>query len=219
MKKNKIREIALSSIYYLPNRLNFNKETWCVKELYWRILRKKENFDTGNIYKLLIILTDNKINDNEIMHEHINIIEVFKYNDYDKYFNCVKNEKKLILLNILHDGILRIAENQGWDTNVLEEVFNDCIEISIENTWFFKNKYFVAPDKLHYARILYNWDLDIFEIFIVFYDKTKNEIKRTKVVEEEPHWGESYYYIHQAWTDASTFCIFLKNEKKICAIV
>lgn len=49
-----------------------------------------------------------------------------------------------------------------------------------------KGRYFLSPDQKYYARLFGSMDSEKVEFFTVFYNKKKEEIRRIKILEEDP---------------------------------
>ena len=88
-----------------------------------------------------------------------------------------------MLLDVLQERMIDIANHEGWEMSPLREAYQCCIDKRLEHTWLRKNKYFLSPYRKYYAGIFCNWDINIFEAFVVFLDKEKKEIKRVKLFE------------------------------------
>ncbi|WP_165791727.1 hypothetical protein, partial [Chryseobacterium culicis] len=59
----------------------------------------------------------------------------------------------------------------------------------------------LSPDKKHKINFWCNWDIDVFEVYSVLYDKNNNEIERKKIIERSPYDGEFIYYAKWKWLD------------------
>lgn len=57
----------------------------------------------------------------------------------------------------------------------------------IKHEWLRSEKLLSSKKRKHFDGVWCNWDFDIFEIVVIFYNKEKQEIKRVKVAEMQPH--------------------------------
>lgn len=156
-----------------------------VMALYLHCLGNK--YDAGLSRKVAVTITnDPRFLDDKIMildavayiTEKFNFIEFDKLNSY---------EKKRMILDTLQKAILRIAEEYNWSTTELHDAYNCCIERKLIFEWYMeKGKYFLSPDRKYYSRLFGSMDSDKVEFFTVFYNKKKEEIKRVKILEENP---------------------------------
>lgn len=203
-----LREISLS--YYEKEKitLQFNSETWCVSELYWSYLKK---YNTNKIQKCIISLNfDWK--ENLLKYDDIaNIAKINLNFDFDRYFSIKhKLEKKKILLDTIHEGMMIIAENKGWEVDSLLDAYNNCLKKNIEYQ-FFVGKIKTSPNRKRKINFWCNWDINIFEVFLVLYDKNNKEIERKKIIEDENTYnGEFIYYVTYKWVNDET--ILLKDN-------
>ncbi len=203
-----LREISLSCYKKEKFTLQFNSETWCVSELYWSYLKK---YNTNKIQKCIVSLN---FDWKEHLLKYDDIANVAKINlnfDFDHYFS-IKNklEKKKILLDTLHEGMMIIAENEGWEADSLLDAYNNCLKINVEYQ-FFIGKIKASPNRKRKVNFWCNWDIDAFEVFLVLYDKNNEEIERTKIIEDENTYnGEFIYYVTYKWIDDKT--VLLKDN-------
>lgn len=203
-----LREISLS--YYKKEKitLQFNSETWCVSELYWSYLKK---YNTDKIQKCVVSL-DSDWKENLLRCDEIaNIVKINLNFDFDYYFSLRdKLEKKRLLLDTLHKGMMLIAKNEGWEVNSLLDAYNHCLDVNIKYQ-FFVGKSKTSPSRKHKINFWCNWDIDIFEVFLVLYDKKNKEIERIKIIENEKTYnGEFIYYVTYNWIDDKT--VLLKDN-------
>ncbi len=188
----------------------FNGESWCVAELY-RYFIWNHQYETGKIRQCCIELSEDWKDDLKVIDT--TVIKDFKLNfNFKKYFQLDKLTKKKMQLDVLHQGMLEIANKESWETDTLTKAYNYCMENNLENKFFVKNKFMSSPDRKYKIGFFCNWDIDKFEVFWVLFDKTKKEIKRKLLIEKEPHWGEFIYYVKWKWLDNQT--VLLEDKYK-----
>ncbi len=193
-----------------PYQLQFNKETWCITSLYKRCL--PSDFNSGESIKVIVQLESDKTHVDAI-RDQLNVTTVNQFLDLPNYFQLNKLEKKEKMLSVLHRGMYTIAKNKNWDVSVLSEAYECCIKSKLRNEWLKENRYVLSKDKKNYAGVVYNWDIDKFEAFVVFLDHQKKEIKRVKLLEIEPHMVESMGTM--GWIDnSSVFYLYSKDKKQ-----
>ncbi len=185
---------------------NFNPDTWCVPELYWYYLR---GYPTGNIEKVNIIVSDNIYDETPM--SVFGFREAYLPFDFDTYFTSNKLDKKKMQLEAIHTGMIQIANKEGWDTVPLSDAYNKCLKNNLEYK-FDVGKLKSSPNRKYKVGFWCNWDIDVFELYWVLYDKSNNEIKRQKFLEKPPYEGEFIYYAKWKWLDSSK--VLLEDKYK-----
>jgi len=208
-----IIDISLEGSNQLKENLKkFNIATWSIGRLYLACLGKYQ----GGVFKKAIIEVSRELAASEVnlIEDKVNVVEIHKTFDFELFFQLEDNyAKKKMLLEVLHDGMTLIAKHEGWDINQLQEAYDCCIKRNLEFRWLINNKYHLSPDKKYYAAILCDWDIDKFEVSAVFFNKSKEEIVRTKLFEVMPN--DIQLFGKMAWDEGTgEFCLFSKNEKQ-----
>lgn len=157
--------------------------------LYLNCLGRKYDADCGKV--AVTITNDPKIYKDRIINL-IDYIEIYEHFDFDKFNGLGKYEKKKMMLDTLQSALLRTAKEFNWSTAELYDAYNCCIERQLICEWYReKDKYFLSPDKKYYARLFGSMDSDLLEFFIIFYDKSKKELKRVKIFQDNPCFYDS----------------------------
>lgn len=196
----KLSQIDLRGVYKSKISSEFLKESWSVAELYWSLLK---GYNTDKVQKINIIAVD--VSESQSM----NTIDVQNFKeasivvDFQSYSQSDKFNKKKIQLEAIHKGMMQIAEKEGWEIDPLLDAYIKCLEKNIEYQ-FEVGKPKASPDKKHKIGFWCNWDIDIFEVFWILYDKSGKELKRKKFIEKRPYQGEFVYYSKFKWKDNHT---------------
>jgi len=202
-----LRQIDLRTEFKHKYSKEFNEESWCISELYWSSLR---DYSTGKIKKCTIHVSD-KWGDNEMYYlSYPDYRGINLTIDFTKYFNAGKLEKKKIQLELIHEGMLIIAEKEGWNTPSLVNAYNHCLSEGLEYKFFVGNKLKNSPGRKRKAGVWCEWDIDFFKLFWVLFDKNGVELNRDIIVSLEPSQGETVYYLTWKWIDNKT--IFIENK-------
>ncbi|MGZ5244872.1 MAG: hypothetical protein ACXWEY_05110 [Bacteroidia bacterium] len=184
------------------------KDSGAVEHLF---LRKFKKFYTGEYGKVNIYFSDNT--QFELSDGRVDILDVYLPFDFNFYNSLtgVFDKKKFILDKIL-EALLKAAEVKCWETDNFFDAYNECLKVNIEDEWWFKNKKFFSPSR-NYSAGLYNvFDLDAYKIFIVLFDKKKNELTRKQVYEES---YISFYPEWAKWESDTVFSFKFDGPKKI----
>jgi hypothetical protein len=204
-------DISLEGSKELKNRLKeFNLNTWCVSELYLFCLKR---YDTGR-FKKAIVNVIRGIEDNELIEDMIDVVLIYQTFDFEHFFVLEdKYAKKKMLLEVLHSGMMNLANKKGWSISPLEEAYKLCIKYNLEYKWLRQDKYLLSPNRSYYGGIFCNWDIDKFEVSAIFFNKNKEEIERIKFYENEPH--DIELMGKMGWDNITNeFYLYSKNEKK-----
>jgi hypothetical protein len=188
---------------------NLKGETWSTSQLYLSCLNKYNS----NGYKKIVINLVKATNKNDIIDDMIDVIVINKIFDFDTYHKLTgKYEKKEMLLKVLHNGIMTLADIHKWDINPLLDSYNCCLKKRLLHSWLRDNKYFISPDKKYYAGIYCVWDIDKFQVFAIFLNNNKQEIEQVKLYEREP-WDVDPLG-KMGWTkDSSIFYLLSKDGR------
>lgn len=204
-----LKEISIITTYNHPYQLMFNKETWCVSELFVKCLGK---FNSGHFNKIVIRLGDNEsVLDNKV-DNLIDVVLLNKFFDFNTYFVNNKIARKVILLDVLYNNLLYLANIYYWHIDQITNAYRLCKEKNIEYQWILRNKLIRSPDHKYYAAVFCNWDIDRFEAYIILYNSQKIEISRKKIMESEPHLVEPFGKI--AWENGNKFVVSSKDTER-----
>src|SRR6266498_1297273 len=156
-------DISLGGTKQLKERLKqFNLTTWCICQLYLSCLGK---YSSGVFKKAVVRVIPDKT-DNNVIEDMVDVISVYKTFDFEKFFQLKdKYAKKKMLLEVLQDGLLTMAKQQGWNIDPLLDSYNCCIKKNLEHKWLRHDKYLLSPGRKYYAGIFCHWDIDKFEVF------------------------------------------------------
>lgn len=204
-----LTQIDLRTEYKHPKQLEFNPESWCISELYWS---KLKDYNTEKVKKCNIIVSDSW--KEEQLYQYTNWSDAKGINmpfDFAHYFQASKHEKKKRQLQVLFEGMSRIAEIEGWEKDPLMDAYNDCLASDLIYQ-FDVGKPKLSPDRKHKIGFWCNWDIDGFELYWVLYNTKENEIKRKKLLERAPQFGEFVYYLKWKWIDKTV--VLLEDKFK-----
>jgi hypothetical protein len=196
----KLSQIDLRGVYKSKISSEFQKESWSVSEFYWSLLK---GYNTYKVQKINIIAVDVSESQSLNTMDVQNFKEASIVVDFQSYSQSDNFNKKKIQLEAVHKGMMQIAEKEGWETDPLLDAYNKCLEKNLAYQ-FEVGKSKASPDKKHKIGFWCNWDIDIFEVYWILYDKSGNELKREKFIEKKAFDGEFIYYSKFNWKDSNT---------------
>jgi len=172
-----------------------NFETWSISELYCSYLKE---LNTGKIVKVNVNIRDKWGELISYYENYGDVVTIRSHFDFNMYRYSEKVTKKKMQLDALHDGLMRIAEKEGWNTDYLLDAYNNSIKSNLSYQFYLKGFKF-SPNKNYKIGFWCNWDIDIFEVYWVLNDKKNIEILRKKFIEKPPYKGEMIYYVKWKW--------------------
>jgi hypothetical protein len=203
-----LNQIDLRIKYNHKHTNRFNPESWCIPELYWR---KLKDYDTKKVNKCTIYVSDDW-GDKEYYYTNWSDSKGMNVPfNFDEYFASDNYKKKKMQLEAIHEGMVRIAEKEGWQIDPLFDAYNQCLADNLEYK-FLVGKPKSSPNRKYKFNFWCNWDIDVFELYWVLQDKKGNELKKEKFIEREPYRGEFIYYVKFKWIDNET--VLLEDNYK-----
>lgn len=162
----------------------FFKETRCITSLYSRLLPKIEtDFEKG----ILI----NCVDDMNVLSKwektqylFPKYITLFLEFDSEKYFSLSSNqEKKEMVLDIVHSGIIKIAEQYNWETYKFQEVHQKIINLNYNNQFIYKKM--TSPNKRYICNVICEHEVSYVDIYLEIRCKKSNIlIKKERLIRE-----------------------------------
>jgi hypothetical protein len=210
--------VGLQTVYNHSFEREFNTQSYCIPQMYWSFLRF---YDLKKNTKCGVILNDFN---RTIEYKEPSFIDYKAVNmpfDFNKFFKLGKQEKKQMQLEVLHQGMMNIAEREGWATNPLLDAYNGCLKKNLDYQFLVNDTLKSSKDHNYKIGFWCNWDLDIFELYWVLFDKNENEIRRNLLFKKESHQGEYVNYLNWRWQDNETIVLesrYSGKEKHIFKI-
>lgn len=122
-----IKNIDLQCEYGInPIFGNLSRQAYAIPTLYAKSLPK---FESKQIHTCLIVLYPH-----DDFPEKPNIkgfADFYLYFNFDKYFVSSDAEKKMMQLEAVHQGMLGIAVEQGWNTEPFEIAYQACLDANL----------------------------------------------------------------------------------------
>lgn len=186
-------------------RRSFNLETRCITSMFERLLTR---FKTDDCKKIIIECVDKLNNDNIINHLGVYITQI----EFD-YYNFIKKsnyEKKVESLELLIQGIQKVAIFKCWDINTFIEVEDKIILLNYVNEWNFK-KPVKSPNKKYTAEVFCKHEIEKMEILLIVKDLNQNIIKYDSLTEEPDEFAYAKHLGKIEWVDNNNICLYDKK--------
>lgn len=108
-----------------------------------------------------------------------NFLDLYRKFDFEEYWNIDSTfQKKKYKLDYIHESILVLCEQHGWDTNPFEECYKKVLEANIELSFYFKNKLFRSANRQYHFGLFIDIQVNEYSVFEVLFDSNKVETAR-----------------------------------------
>ena len=132
--------------------------------------------------------------------------DFYLYFNFDKYFVSSDTEKKMMQLQAVHQGMLGIAVEQGWNTEPFEIAYQACLDADLVlNTPLKKRK--MSPNRKQYLSIFAHCDLYHYKITWAVSDKKGIILQRGTLFSEDPSFLAMGYRLNFHWIDDEHFIV------------
>jgi hypothetical protein len=132
------------------------------------------------------------------------IKSVWKYFSLEVFKNASLNEQKLLLLNLISDCFLDVAQEVGWDEHKIITARNDSIDQNIK--FHYSSKVFKNKSRNIRAVVLLQIEKDRVSVWIEFsIDKKQKVIRKHLIDTHEDQFSIFRTFNKPRWFDKSNF--------------
>ncbi len=189
-------------------RHDFRNEVRCIAAHYFSFLPKK--FSVDNFWKILIECVDEE-KESEL---YLNVKIVKIVFDYGSYLMLDKCNKKVAILEVLHQGVMKVCKEQNWDDSIFEECHERVVEADYCYRWIFGKPKQNRERKLVATVDCYH-DIDKFVAKMIISDLEGNLVYECNLIEDVPN---EFVFAHKLgdfkWTSNSELEFY--NKAKQC---
>lgn len=161
-------------------RRSFRLETRCITSMFERLFGKMK---TEDCWKILVECVPHIKEERILNFSGVCTVQVqFSYKDF-----CEKDDdnKKVDSLEILMQGIRKVAQTKGWSIDPFDKVYASIKEQQYINDWVWK-KPLDSPNGKYLAEVLCQHNVKSMNIVLLVKEKDGTEVIRTKVITELP---------------------------------
>ncbi|MFC7370343.1 hypothetical protein ACFQPF_01445 [Fictibacillus iocasae] len=189
-------------------RMKFRDEIRCMADLYLQQIGK---FQTQETKKIIVNCVES---DNDEVGNLDGFTEVEAEFDYEHYAACCKDEKKKIIVETLHNGLLKAGKFYKWDLTILMQAYRSVVEKKHKNEYVWKQK--SSPSRAYRAEVFCRHDLDTYTITINVLDrKTEEWVKSEKLISEIPNeFAFAQHLGSLKWLSNTEVCLVNQNKTK-----
>ena len=195
-------------------RRSFSLETRCVTALFSRLFK---SFDTNDCKKIVVECID-EASCGQVKNL-LGVLHVQVQFDYKTFHTLDNNQKKRVALDLLMEGIERIALDRNWSMEPFKATCDEIIKLDYINEWIW-GKSARNNETEATAKVLLQHEVKKVDISVIVFDKENNEIHREVVIAEEP--DEFAYAKHLSdikWADGNTVVLTGSAGDEFCSVV
>jgi hypothetical protein len=165
----------LENTYYDKYK-SFNNCSAPIEHLYLRHLRilKIKTKDTA---KVVVEIPTDGSKQMKTYNHLLDVIELFWPFKFKTYWKLNDHDKKMKILNAIHEALLFLAEKEGWPTTSFNKAYKACIKSGLNNEWFI-DRMITSPNKIIKAQIFVAYKEDALYVYLVIFNKYRQEIHR-----------------------------------------
>ena len=186
---------------------SFKFQTRCTASMFKRILGKTIKADCR---KIVVECVENITDMRTINYTGFRTIQV-KYN-YHEFFSLKPLEKKKKTLELLMEGIQKIADLLHWDMTPFNQAYEEIIIQDYQNHWMWKKTR--SPNRDMTAELWVFHEIDSVDLVLVIRDKKGVEICRELIVSDKPDEliFDNYLGVFQ-WENNSRITLIAKSPE------
>lgn len=175
-----------------------DKVAVCMANMYYWHLGELE---TKTFVRLNITLTDKQ--KPNCIDRYFRAYVVF---DFDGYLRLSSYAKKKKILDVVHNTLMNVSEEEGINQQQLIDTYNKCMELNLEHKFLLRRpKPLRSPNHQYFGNVECFWDVDIFIATAIIYNKQGEEIMRKIIGIEQSGWGHFIYWAEMKWENGYFF--------------
>ena len=195
-----IKEIRLPLKDYTKYK-NISKGMFAISELYLVSLPK---FDSKKVFKCNIFLCEDR--QFPTKEKILGFAISYQFFDFKKYLSLNEEDRKFMVLQVIHQGMLDIAADYNWDTEPLEEAYQSCLTSDLTFKRQIKKRK-LSPNRKQYLSLWAYCDQHYFKITWTTSDKKGEIVKQGTLLTEQPSYIDIWYSLNFHWIDDEHFIV------------
>ncbi len=210
----KINEIEIRSGNILNIVLG---EQNVMPDMFLTILNRSKYYsDARTQFGVAIWLTDIDENHLSVDEKYEGIVAIGYKVEVDFYKNAGNDifKKKKFWFEIVYHSMIAIAEKLSIEKKYIEETYEFCLGLNLENKFYFQNKIFPNKVKEFYIAVWEEYDIGLFRSYLLLLDKDKKELRRVLIYKES---FKFFHIVKLKWlTDLNFLYKFNVPKKEFC---
>lgn len=204
----KFQDVYIKSVA-LNRKIEFRDEAEVINTVYTSNI---EVFNTKDIWRFIVVLTDNKSIDWKV-EDLKGVIKVIRFFDFEEYWSLSIKKRKEVVLRFLHEGVCFLAEKNNIPKKVFDEAFKLTVQGDIKYSGYWADP-IISPNGSLEAKVWIEFDFGISVIQAQVKNLETGDLKKFDLIRPKPHYmffdrclGKAY------WKSDSEFCLESKNGK------
>ncbi|MEM7174249.1 MAG: hypothetical protein AAF380_03290, partial [Bacteroidota bacterium] len=133
--------------------------------------------------------------------------DVYVVFDQDGYLQLSLYEKKKKFLDMVHNTLMDVSEEEGINQEQLINAYNKCLALNLEHRFLLRrSKPLRSPNHQYFGNVECFWDVDIFIATAIIYNKQGEEILRKIIGIEQSGWARFIPWAKMKWKNGY-FCL------------
>jgi hypothetical protein len=217
----KFQEFAFRYIGEEGMDVEFRMDTFCISEMFLRLLGK---YEVGPCKAMRIELISPTFNHFDFVRdEFVNMHEILSYNkDFDlkAFQKLAVEEKKLCLWNIIYELMTKAALQYGWEQETLKNTYEKGLKAGLKNEFYYKD-FKISPDRNFKAIIRVDFQMKTCFVYADFFTKEGEFIGDVLLIEWEPIQAEGcpFMFKNASWNKDHCYVLSLKSGRTYSAKV
>ena len=196
-----------------PERLHFRSESRTVTALYERCF---EGLEVRRGWKVLLECVP-RVTRTDV-RDLLGVLTLQVPFDVRTLDEVDEDAKKRRMLEVLHRGIMAMAEAEGWPSEPFERARQNVLERNLANDWWWRKPKWNRNRNLS-GQLWCAHGMDAFRAWLVVRDESGAEVARKQVLETSPNEFEFVSKLGDTkWTDAERFALLAKDKSEVGAI-
>lgn len=208
----KFRDVDTNSEWNYARRRDFNLEGHAISTHYLLCLPEVTDSDTA---KVVVTCVGSRAALDSIQRAG-DVVLVEEPFEYQAYWQLEKQARKKMRLDVLHQGLRRVARAKGWPITNFELAYSQVIAEKIDLHRFWKAPKWNRTRTMR-GQVAYHYDIDRIEIFAIAWRKDGTEVgKKLLATTDVPF----YDFLHESrgeygWLDDQTFRLTSRDGKSV----
>ena len=183
-------------------------QTRCIASLYASCLGRYKN---DKCWRILVKCTK-EITRNEYL-DLLGVYEIQIQRNAYEFFDLSEIDKKKYALEVLKEGVDKVIEQKGWDSEPFEKAYHGVIDANYINNWTWRKKA-TSPSKQYKAEVFCEHEIEAFHINLVIRNKKKEAVKRKRIITSRPtEFAFAQYFGRLAWESDNRVVLYDKFER------
>lgn len=193
-----------------PERMRFRSASRTITALYERCF---EGLDVQRGWKVLLECVPNVTRGD--VRDLLGVLTLQVPFDIRTLDRMDERTKKRKILDVLHHGVMVVAEAERWPFEPFERARHCTLEKDLINAWWWRKPKWNRSKSLS-GQLWCEHGMDAFRAWLVVRDPANAEVARKQIIEMSPNEFEFVAKLGDTkWTDAGRFALVAKDKSEV----